>query len=215
MWTNYFSKILLINLPKRTERLEASIKELKDHYIPFQVFDAVEHERGAYGLYLTLKNLLERAEYEGWENILIFEDDCVMVQDDFNDYMNAAIMELKYLDWDLFYLGGNVYKPLCRVPKCDFLLRIEGVMSTHAVAYSKQGWKLMLEEMRRIEKAGVTQPEAIDLILERVLQKRGKSFIANPLLCVQRPGWSDVENRETNYQNLIQDRYQQRLKEIK
>lgn len=216
MWQNHFDKILLINLPERQDRFHETVAELSKHNI--KNYDWVvaikDEENGARGLYKTLKSILELAEGNGWNDILILEDDIQIVQDNFNDYMNAAIQELKYLDWDLFYLGGNVFKPLCRVPKCDFLLRAEGVMSTHAVCYSKQGWKLMLEEMRRIEKAGVIAPEPIDLILDRVIVPRGKTYIANPLLAVQRPGWSDVENRDTDYKSLIQDRYEKRLKEI-
>lgn len=215
MWINYFSKILLINLPHRTERLEASVDELLKHGIPFEIVPAIQDsESGARGLHKTLFTILERAKLEDWDNVLILEDDCVFEHENFNDYMNAAIHELKYLEWDLFYLGGNVFKSLTRVPKCDYLLRTDGTCSTHALAYSKQGWKLMLEEMRRIKAANVVDVEAIDLTLTRVIQPRGKSYIANPLLCTQRPGWSDVEQRDTDYKNLIQERYEQRLKEI-
>lgn len=216
MWTKEFSKILLINLPERPERLHLAEKEFQKALLPtpFLVPAILDVENGARGLYKTLKALLERAEVEDWNNILIFEDDCVFEHENFNDFMNAAIQELKYLDWDLFYLGGNVFKSLTRVPKCNYILRTDGTCSTHALCYSKQGWKVMLEEMRRIEKVGVDQPEPIDMVLVRVVQSRGKSFIANPLLCTQRPGWSDVEKRETDYKNLIQERYEQRLKEI-
>lgn len=214
MWTNYFDKILLINLPHRVERFEATTAELLKHNIPFEVIPAIkDEESGARGLHKTLFSVLERAKAEDWGNILILEDDCVFIENP-NQCLDVMIQELKYLDWDLFYLGGNVNSGFVRVPKCDYLLRCGMIISTHALAYSKQGWKLMLEEMRRIKMANVVNVEPIDLTLTRVIQPRNKTYIANPLLCVQRPGWSDVENRDTDYKHLIQDRYQQRLKEL-
>ncbi len=214
MWYNYFDRICLINLPERTERLRNAEEELKTLNASYVVIPAIRHEIGSVGLWLTLLGLFERAEKEDWNNILIFEDDVQFSQENYGEYLAAQVKELKALDWDLFYLGGNVFTTLYPVDNCDYLLGSTGIMSTHALAYSKQGWKLVLQEMRRIVSAGITEPEAIDLLLHRVIQPRGKTYVSFPMLCVQRPGWSDVENRETDYKNLIQDRYNKALKEL-
>jgi GR25 family glycosyltransferase involved in LPS biosynthesis len=215
MWTDFFSKVLLVNLPERTDRFQEAVAEMTKHGIKNYEWVTAhkDEESGARGLHKTLFSILERAKAEDWDNILILEDDCVLTENS-NQYLETMIQELKYLDWDLFYLGGNVNSNFVRVPKCDYLLRCDMIISTHALAYSKQGWKLMLQEMRRIKAANVVNIEPIDLTLARVIQPRGKTYIANPMLATQRPGWSDVEQRETDYKHLIQDRYAERLKHI-
>lgn len=214
MWQSHFDKILLINLPQRTDRLTAALNELARFGIQSEVMPAIHQENGAYGLFLTLLGVFKMAEAEGWGNILIFEDDVQFSVENLTQHLDTMVQELKYLDWDLFYLGGNVNAPLIRVPKCDYLLRCNMVLSTHAVAYSKQGWKLLLQEMCRISEKGAYSGEPIDMTLARIIQPQGRTYVSYPLLAVQRPGWSDVENRDTDYKIFIQDRYNERLKQV-
>lgn len=221
MWKKHFDKIFLINLLERTDRLAEATAELSKHGISFEVVQAVKHERGAYGLYLTLRELFEKAEQLDLGNIMIFEDDIKLI-DGVNDYLDGAIIDLNYIVWDMFYLGANVDGQMHRVPKCFYILRCQDMLATHAIAYSKHGWRKCLAEMRRLD-ALTGEPDAVDMIWMRAVQSQGKSFISSHLLATQRASSSDItevlntftkEELNRYYKELLENRFNKRLKEV-
>ena len=70
------SKIIYINLNKRTDRREQIEKELNDFNLPFERFEAIEtHGFGTVGCGKSHLNVLKIARDRNYENILILEDD--------------------------------------------------------------------------------------------------------------------------------------------
>ena len=74
---NKINKVLYINLEHRTDRKEKIEKELEKIGLleKSERFDAIKNKRGALGCALSHIACLERAQKEGWNNILIIEDD--------------------------------------------------------------------------------------------------------------------------------------------
>lgn len=213
-WTHYFDKILLINLAHRKDRLSESIDELYKHNIPFELFPATyDKEDGARGLFNTMTDLFQKSVDNSWNNILVLEDDFKIVVPDLAAHMDKCVEDLIGLDWDLFYMGGNVQSPLIPVKGHPSLFRCDNVLSTHAVGYSAAAQSLILSELkkgqRRVEHVG----EPIDQLFERVVQSRSKSYISQYLLAVQRASFSDVLNFEIDYKSRIQENFNKRLKE--
>jgi len=201
-WTNYFSKILVINLKKREDRLLEIYSEMERMYIPFELVTAIEHEKGAEGLRLTTEKIFEQGIKEGWENVLIFEDDCTFVVDKQTlDYtMGQAIKQLPDM-WHLFYLSGQV--------SCGFerrigshLLGLHGCFATHSYAVSLQGMKEIME-------IGLKAP--IDNFIVDTIQKMGGTVITQPILTTQREGFSNIGQAEINWSPFILDRYNQKI----
>ena len=180
---------ILINLPEREDRLKHASDELNKYNIPFEVVSALKSENGARGLLLTIYNELYRADFD----LTIFEDDILFLQDP-NLIMELAMKELPH-DWDILYLGGTCLKPL--IPHSEHLFQVQEMLATHAMCISVKGIKLLIKEIE--EYLAFENKIPIDLIIARQIQPLGKCFVVNPLLAIQREGYSDIEKKHVNY----------------
>lgn len=199
MWTNFFSRIVLINLASRPDRLVESSLELKRHKIPFEVVSAIKNENGQQGISDTLRELFVESLEFGNGPLLVFEDDVRMVvePEEFERVMDLALLELPS-HWDMLYLGANLPNPRRVEEYSAHLLRTIRALALHAVAYSRRG----MEEILALQP---TLP--IDLQIADEINTAGGSFITYPLLCTQKEGFSDIEGRRVNYSSFIEDRY--------
>lgn len=198
MWTDFFGQIELINLAHRTDRLLQSMDELRKYGIRPLVCRATKCENGQEGIYKTLRSIFETYVHSG-RPIMVFEDDCQMVVSptEFRHVIEMAIMELPP-DWDMLYLGANLPDPRQVYRYSTHLLRTARALALHAVAYSHKCMKYILS----------LPPELpIDLQLANTVHPLGKTFVTYPLLCTQRPSFSDIEGKATDYGCFIEDRY--------
>lgn len=204
MWTNYFDKIFLINLPNRFDRLALSYNELSKYGIQYELVRAIKHIDGREGLYQTMMNIFSDSLKFGYERILIFEDDILFLNDP-NEYMPLCIEQLRWIFWHTFYLGVNPTKyPFAKFTSPNILPLFRG-FSTHAVAYSKEG----MQEILKLEK---NLP--IDVMIAGNIHKLGHSYCSYPLLCTQRAGHSDIQNSFTDWGCTIQERFNERVKHL-
>lgn len=190
----------VVSLKSRPERLAAATKELKQHNIPFTLWEATKNENGRLGLIQTMRGLFEHCIKKGLENVTVFEDDIKL--------LNLPLLVLGKCfsqlpdDWHIFYLGPNLAKPPNR--HSENLLKVRFAYSSHACIYSKRAIELILEQ---IDSATV-----YDIFLVEKIQSKGKSFCAFPMIAVQSSGWSDIEQRDVNYERFLQKRYYQQTK---
>jgi len=109
---NFFDKIVLTNLSGETERYENSITELEKVGITGITDVKIVHNYGEiptseviYHIYEEKYNLIKEAKENGYENILILEDD-VVFESDASDKLQHIIDNLPS-DWELLYLTGS------------------------------------------------------------------------------------------------------------
>lgn len=207
MWANRFDKILLINLPRRTDRLASASAQLLKYNIPFELVPGIEQENadGAYGIWFTLKQIFSDAISAGIKRLLIFEDDLKFVEDP-NYYLPWMLDQLEeQKDWHIFYLGPNTHKPLNQV--APNLLLAEQCRGLHAVAYSYDGMLAALQNMQFYYRP-------IDTVFESRMQTKGNCYTAFPLLATQANGYSDIDKKQVK-NNYIVDRFKENTKHIK
>lgn len=204
-WTNFFTKIFVINLPERTDRLLEVAEELYKWNIPYELVNAIKHENGAEGLRLTVEKIFREAVENEWESVMIFEDDAMFVEScgNPNITMNEVVKQLPPT-WDILYLGAQCTTGF-KLRKSPNLLLVENAFATHA-------WALSLHGMKEILMAGLDAP--IDNCIVAKIQHHGNTYITYPLLCTQRPGVSDIGNTFINWQPFIETRYYQKLGEL-
>lgn len=205
MWTNFFDKIYVINLPKRIDRLMQFVEEMEKYEIEFEIVNGIEHESGAEGLRQTVENIFKDAIDKKYNQILIFEDDCYFVEGKSTvDWtMDNAIKELPE-DWHILYLGAQVTNGFKR-RQGSCLFQLDLAFATHAWALSRQG-------MMEILAVGLEAP--IDNSVVKTVQTQQKCFITYPLLASQRAGFSNIGNTEIDWNPFIVNRYSQKLGEI-
>lgn len=101
--------IYVINIKERVDRKEKLLELFKEYVNINLIFvEAIKHENGAIGCFLSHKKCLKIAKEKNLKNIIVLEDDCMPA----TDFYNRLIKIKEYLDkknnWDI--LLGGVFK---------------------------------------------------------------------------------------------------------
>jgi GR25 family glycosyltransferase involved in LPS biosynthesis len=152
---DFFEKGYYINLDRRTDRNEFFKNEmnrvgLSDFFERVSAEDGVSEpdvfKRHYYCAYTHYK-LFERIYQEGYENVLIFEDDAFFYDEGIKpgiEIVEDALDELQnFSDWDMIYLGGCPVTPIKPVSKT--LCSANYVMNTHAVGFKRKTIKFVID----------------------------------------------------------------------
>jgi hypothetical protein len=140
-----FDAVYVISLPSRKERLDLFFRDLPNPWIlgDIKIFTAIDgygckiprswkSGKGAWGCYQSHLKILKDCTSLNLNNVLIFEDDAIFV-DNFN---NLAIDLLNSLpqDWKMLYLGGQHLRMPKQVIINDCLSIGTNINRTHAYA---------------------------------------------------------------------------------
>jgi GR25 family glycosyltransferase involved in LPS biosynthesis len=203
MWTEFFDRIVVINLPKRLDRLLEVTEEMDKYNIPFELVDGMTSELGgAEGLRLTVEKIFKESIEKEHKNILIFEDDVVFVENP-NSFMDEVVKQLPE-NYDIVFLGCQCTKGM-NYRYSPNLLQLDGAFATHAAFYSLQG-------MREIINNGLKAP--IDNYYVSDIQTLQRCYVTFPLLATQRAGVSSIGNTYIEWDKFITPRYYQKLGEM-
>ncbi len=135
----YFERIWCINLQSADDRWRRMAARFKCLGIGDRVerFPAVSTPGNHHAGYaLSHRRIMAAARAAGAERVLVFEDDVVFLEE-IRVYLDPAVVELRDIAWDIFYLGGCVRTPECPpISGCQHLLMPRQQTFTHAVAYN-------------------------------------------------------------------------------
>lgn len=183
-------KTYIINLPRRKDRIEQmklnsalTMPDEKELFVATEgstfTFEKSRRMRGHMGCWDSHRRLMEKIKDENNGITLILEDDC-----DFNDKVFGISEYLKELpsDWDLLYLGGiNQDAPESYSEHLDIATNI---LQTHAYIIRDKFIPTLLETL-------TNHRWKVDLVFSEAI-KKGKCFICNPPIAVQRESYSDI-----------------------
>lgn len=193
--------VYLLNLPHRIDRLENARKQLTEY--EYEVIQAVRGETGVMGLKSTLVAVFEDAIENRYNNILIFEDDVEITGT--RAQVELAIKELP-TNWDTLFLGGNIYMPATRYS--ESLFKLTGAVGNHAVLYNSNTFQALYH----LYKANKNNNTPSDVILDNeIIRKWCGSFVTEQLIAIQSHGYSDIERKTVNYDNLLIERFRQNV----
>lgn len=138
------------------------------------------------GCTLTHRRIIESAHKYGYESVLVFEDDALLL-DGFSLFLTNSLEELSKVDWKIFYLGGA--HPREEFQFKDGQKAIKEVTKyrltcTHGVLYHNSVYDQILNDLPASEEGmadWVNQHYAIDQYLT-TLDKR---YISVPKLATQ------------------------------
>lgn len=199
-----FDRTVMINLDERTDRLLHGSAMLSACGIGFERVPGIKKENGQEGIYDTLMIIFMDAVYRELQSVMVFEDDVKILQDDFNELLNASVSELPK-GWHMLYLGANLPDHKLVTRYSDYLLKTKRALALHAVAYSLECMKMILSLPRQLP---------VDLQIANFIHPMNETYVTYPLLCSQRPDYSNIENREVCYTNYIEDRYAAVIKHL-
>jgi GR25 family glycosyltransferase involved in LPS biosynthesis len=186
-------KCVIINLKERSDKREYIKKHLKGRNIEYSFFDTNKHpidtKRGCLESHLTIiKNTLKENEQTDEKNkikyLMILEDDCKFIN-------NPSNMLKPPSDWDMIYLGGTVY----RVMNKDYsgYARVQ-CWTTHAYIINLTNNELI----NKILEVENYNGEIDRFYLEKV-HPNFNAYMCDPMIAIQKEGFSDIENREVSY----------------
>jgi GR25 family glycosyltransferase involved in LPS biosynthesis len=184
----YFDKVVVINLDKRTDRLEKISKQLDELGIVFERFSAIDGTSKDPITAGTMSHTQVWKKYQGLK-VLVLEDDALFV-DNFNEKF-AEVMQTLPSDWDIFYLGALV------APTTGKLVKVNEHWYKQIVSTGTQAYCLKPGKMDYFYNRLKDYEWYIDIGL-RLEAVSNNCYITQPNLVTQSPGYSDLRLKEVS-----------------
>jgi GR25 family glycosyltransferase involved in LPS biosynthesis len=181
-------KCVVINLKERNDKRIYIQKQLKSNNIIYDIFTATKHEnpkRGCLESHLCIiKQVIEEQKKNHIKYLLIIEDDCKFIN-------KLSLLKQPPQDWDMIYLGGTVHRILDR--KYEGYARVQ-CWTTHAYIINLTNVHL-IKKLLEVEKYN----EEIDRFYLEKIHPNFNAYMCDPMIAIQKEGFSDIENREVSY----------------
>jgi GR25 family glycosyltransferase involved in LPS biosynthesis len=184
----YFDKVVVINLDKRTDRLQKISKQLDELGIVFERFSAIDGTGKDPITAGTMSHTQVWKKYQGLK-VLVLEDDALFV-DNFNEKF-TEVMQTLPSDWDIFYLGALV------APTTGKLVKVNEHWYKQIVSTGTQAYCLKPGKMDYFYNRLKDYEWYIDIGL-RLEAVSNNCYITQPNLVTQSPGYSDLRLKEVN-----------------
>lgn len=166
-----FDAIVCINLDRRPDRWVRMYRRFEALGIAERVrrVSAVETPDNHHiGCALSHRRVIEQARRQGWNSVLVFEDDVLFLQGTIW-LLRRAMAELNRQPWTICYLGGIDWgRTFPRLDGCTHLERVHHVTTTHALAYHHSIYDRLLTDLPDTVdgmRAWVANHDAIDQYL--------------------------------------------------
>lgn len=199
MLEKYFDKIYCINLDRRPDRWGLVQEQFDKHNIKVERFSAVDGNpdniktnivSGHVGCVLSHLKIIKKSKEQKLKNFLVFEDD-VVFSDDFNDRFEDMYKKVPE-NWNMLYFGGSHHGQLEMIS--DNVGRAHKTYTTHAYAMKSDVFDVAIKLLSKAQ-------YEVDVTLS-LMQKSFNIYVIKPHLAWQRDGYSDILNRDVNYDFL-------------
>jgi len=195
----FIEKVIYINLEKRTDRKESIVVELQKYFPKEKIerFNAIKHQRGNIGCTLSHIAVLELAISQGWKNYLVVEDDAV-----WSNFSNGShiLEKLSKENFDVIQLGSTFtqFNP--------HTYRVYNCLTTTAYIVNQKYYSILLENLKegltKLIETNQGPLYAIDVYWNS-LKLKDLWYVVFPSLLIQKEGYSDIEERNVNYDQFF------------
>jgi len=204
-----FKNTLFINLEHSLDRLEHVQNELFKIGIEGERVNAVKSELGAIGCTLSHIRCLELAKSRNYEQVFICEDDITFNNPQLLLKNLTKFYEEDNLQWDMIIIGGNNVPPYQRInSNC---VRVFYCQTTTGYIVKQSYYDTLIKNFRESAKLLMKNQTdegkkkySLDIYWKK-LQMQDFWFMITPPTVTQYENYSDIENRNTNYNHLMLD----------
>lgn len=197
---DYFDQLYLINLARRPQKLTRVLRQLDRYQIKVQVWSAVDGRHpdiffqqqvispGAYGYFLSWRQILQDATQHNYRRILILDDDVILHQN-FNQHFDHWINSIP--NWKVLLLGATQHtqRPALIPPNnnCYHPARIDGSFS---VGLDSSIFSVLLTQLNQID-----TPQLVDSQILRSIYRQypEECLVAYPNLMIADVTQSDLQ----------------------
>lgn len=178
-----FDKVYVINMDKRTDRLEKISQELAGLGIAFERFPSVYDKDPISSCRKSHLGVISKAKVEGLNSVLILEDDAMFL-DNFNENLESVSKELPE-NWDMLYLGAQVISRELFSPR----------LSRSIDSRSLQAYIVKSSIYDRL--INITWQGHVDYGFS-ILHPEINAYVCTPALVKAHPGYSDLRQAEVD-----------------
>lgn len=202
-------KVVYINLSKRHDRRFRLKKQLEKLSVPTEKilrFDAIEHSKGYIGCAMSHVAVLEMAKNNGWNNVLILEDDIEFLRDE-KSLLNfkKVLQSIRVIPWNVILLSAN-YASVTSFKNIDYVVRVNRAWCACAYIVHQKYYNVLLnnyrESLHQLMQGGAQNIWALDVYWQNLMLK--DCWIGMwPNFAFQVADNSDIENRYVDYKQLF------------
>lgn len=192
---DFFDRIALVNLDRRTDRLEKFESQAKDLGINYVRYSAVDAEvcgiTPQRACAASHRKILEDAISDGVERLFVFEDDA-----GFDAEFSAKFDDIARkvpADWQMLYLGSWPYSIVD--VKIEGIRRTFGNILTHAYGAKREIFEQLIDASNQVQ-------DPID-VAYGLLHQTVTTYMAHPSIVTQFPDFSDIRKRQVDYRPHI------------
>lgn len=212
---------IYINLDSRIDRRRLFETELAGLYKQYPIdfsfypvarFSAIPHEHGAIGCTKSHIECLRIAKNNGWDHVLIFEDDAHIIHPEILVHQVNSFLSRFHDNWDVLLFSGNNFPPFkIESQEC---FRVANCQVATCYLVCSRYYDTLLENFENsllgLEANPQNKPEfACDMYWKR-LQRKDLWYLITPICVIQRAGYSDIEKQEVNYEKMMTDLVKQK-----
>jgi glycosyl transferase family 25 len=199
---------IFINLEERTDRLAHIKDEFQKLGIEGERMNAVKLASGAIGCTMSHIKCLELAKKRNLPYVFICEDDITFLDIETFKKSIQEFKESRYSKkWDVLIISGNncpLYKKLS-----DSFIQVYNCQTTTGYIVNNHYYDTLLANFKEGVKLLLQNPEnkreyAIDIYWKR-LQASDNWYMIIPPTVIQYNNYSDVEQKNVNYANMMLD----------
>lgn len=197
-----------INLDSRPDRKSWCESQLYSIGLQPNRFNAIKLPNGAIGCSMSHLKCLQIAKEKGWDHLLMVEDDIEFTNPQlFKTQFEKFLINTPKKDWDVVIIAGNNMPPYEVVE--DYCVKVTRCQTTTSYLVNGHYFDTLISNIKEGIALLMKEPHnhriyAIDKYWFR-LQQKDRWFLITPLTVTQRQDYSDIEQRITNYTNVMLD----------
>lgn len=194
-----------INLDSRNDRMISCERELKKIGLDRpNRFSAIKNKVGIVGCGCSHLKCIETAKAENLPYICIFEDDIIIPKP--NQVKNTVNRILESgVEWDVLCLAGNPFKPH-KEEKDDFVV-VNRMFCGTAYIVKQSFYDALIDNIRKglmiLMKTGNRDYSWDCYWIKLQMDRRYRFLLINPLSIYQKPDYSDIEEKDVDYKELM------------
>ena len=158
------------------------------------------------GCSLSHLEAIKKAKQENYNNVLIFEDDAFIIEENL-EIIKEALKELEHLPkWDMLFFGANSLAPIHQVS--PHIGRLTGAYCAHAYAVNSHFYDHLL-------KFDFKQFRIFDeYLLNEMRSPNYNIYTILPISSIQYDSFSTIEGKEVQYKDVLINSYKTTLNKI-
>lgn len=187
--------IYVINLEERQDRFE----KIKDTFKNFNIIriDAIKHEKGYIGCFLSHLECIKIAKENNLKNILVIEDDCIPYYTENN--FESRLIKIKNIldnrdDWDIFlgcssrYFDSSIISYI--IIDDEKFVKTSFSYTTNMICYNSKIYDFFLNAI-------------INVPIDLYWNSKIIAFLSVPFIATQDEGYSNIAKKKISLKHKI------------